>query len=77
MGLTDAPPGGAAGTVCRLADTRTCLRPEACPYATAAPGLAGTPAMWTAALLDLMPGDAGLALDLVSALRQAARRGLM
>ena len=49
-------------------DYRRCLRPLACPYVRTGSGLAGTPDTWARALLDLLPGDQELALDLFSAL---------
>lgn len=61
-------PRGGGGRAVIGGEFRPCLRPLACPYAAPAGRLAGDPRTWTDALLDLLPGDPELALDLVAVL---------
>lgn len=70
--MGNSTPHGGGGQTPTGGGYRRCLRPLACPYARTGSRLAGTPDTWARALLDLLPGDQDLALDLFGALVDAS-----
>ena len=68
MGTSEAPRRPDAGDGCSIAGTRRCLHPQACPYAARGGGHGVAVRTWESAMLDLLPGDPDLALELVSVL---------
>ena len=63
MGTIDG--GCASGRELALGDTRPCLRPDRCPYARGGSTALACPEIWGRVLMELLPGDRDLALEIV------------